>query len=771
MFFRPKHNITVHALNVVSNHTRELYVEVIYRINGFNLWVVDTLANTTDPVSFDLHLLPTANIPMHDVNISIDFKHGSNATDSRSIDEFYGVNISHNYIHLFDFPGFYFVEAKVKNILGDEVYSVSMKIWDSLLPLKFEFINAIKEKYIITNNIAEFNFTNVPNYGYKYTIDYGDGTMEANSSETILYDFCNLPIFLHNYTSPGVYIVHWTAKNGEPSYDRDELFAVHVQNPVPDNGYMLEPLSKKYAWSNVQDMDIELNITLNASVPLPTNATCVFEPDDGNNSVAGLLFDKAFFKYSHGYRTEGLFNATFNCSNDVSYYIYTYGIEIRKFQAKDLEVVYHEYVPLNVSDTVVVYFHIDNGGFVGIPKNVYLTWDFGDGNISEPVLYDKPTYTHLYSQRGNYTFTVFVEALISNTTNTLFKSLRLGLMYFDYNTTIQFINSTVVHYSLYGIVGLTNYTIEFDDGTPEENCSSVAPLICDVYHKCAQYGYHLVEVIGTNGTFVELDNLNMTCDNPLNFIIDIPPSIYIPDGKVNATLRISLNDLFIPWVTCYWNMGDPIKRDTYGPFSREVTFVTPFTFPFQYIALGRHTITIHCWNLINDTRLETKITVQNENFLFTGVFDRFYSQKDSPMYITSMRDTEIFSRLKIEADSNLKTHTNFWKLNVSVGETNATRHGLLFTRGLLPEYRYNVILDVCFIEEPTNCIFEPTYVKFVMPPPHAEIVGNTRRYVDKGSVIIDAFTFSYDPVFPTSSVVGFSWECERYTVLVAVLRF
>lgn len=739
---------------------------MFYKINSIEFSVEKNLGNTSEPIQFGIHLLPTAKLPMDKVNITIDFKHGGVTTDSITLDENYDVDISHLYAHLFDIPGIFLVEARVENYFSHYINSITINIWDSLLLLQFKLVSDIRGKYVITNSTAVFDFINTPNYGYKYYIDYGDGIVEWNDDDNLLYNKYNLSEFTHVYNNPGVYTVRWTANNGEPSYDRDVQFMVFVQTKIPDTGYTLEPLGKKYPWSFVQDFSIGVNITLNSEVPLPTNATCVFDPNDGNNIVNGLIFDDYFFMYFYDYRTEGLFNSTLICSNAVSSYVYIFDIEVRKFQASELTLVFDEYVPMNVSEVVLVYFHIKNAGYAILPKDVYLTMDFGDESIAKgtraPFLYDRSTFHHVYSDRGNYTVSLFVEAYSSNTTDTKAYSLQLGIMYFDYNTTVQFLNKTIVRYNMYGVGGTTNYTIDFDDGTPNEQCSSPGSSGCDIHHLCHTYGYHLVQVVANNGTFIEVDNMNMTCDNPLdNITADIPYTVNIPNGTIEAKLRIKEEDMFLPWISCLWSMGDPIKRDTYGPISNQLTYEDPFVFKFQYIALGRHTITVNCWNLINDSRVETQILVTNENFLFTGTFDRFYSQASSPLYLSSMIDTEVFSRLEITASSDEKSHTNLWQINAFVGETKLNRHSLLFTRGLVSENKYYITLQVCFVEEPDNCIFEPTYVQLVSPPPHAEIVGSTRRYVSRGAVTFDAYTMSYDPVSPASTDLYYKWSCKR----------
>ncbi|XP_060554824.1 uncharacterized protein LOC132715776 [Ruditapes philippinarum] len=381
-FTKPKTNIKVTARNLVSSQTVDVIVEVFYKINNFTFTVASTLGNTTHEIDFDLHLLSTALLPMKDVNISIDFKHGSSKSDNIFIDQNYGLDQSHMYAHLFDMQGNFLVEATLNSILGSTVYNITMRIWDSLLDLDLEFINGFG-KYIITNTTARFNFTNVPNYGFEYTIDYGDGTTGVSSTDdSLLYAPYNLPVFTHVFTSPGVYKVSWTAKNGAFEYDRADHLFVYVQNKVPNTGFTLEPISKKYPWSVLQNMSISLNITLDVGIPVPTNATCLYEPDDGSGTEADLTFDSSFFNHLHTYANEGFYNSTFNCSNDVSSYTYIFDIEVRKFLASDLSLVFHDNVPLNHSDSVVVYFHIDNGGFEILPYYVTLDWDFGDGHTS-----------------------------------------------------------------------------------------------------------------------------------------------------------------------------------------------------------------------------------------------------------------------------------------------------------------------------------------------------------------------------------------------------
>lgn len=760
---RPTKNVTVVAWNLVSNVSQVLDLEVFYKINRIKFYVDDELGDTTSQMSFYFRLKSNVKVPMHICNISINFNYGSNQTYSVHIDETAGTGTKYAYHHLFDMQGNFTVEAKMENVLGPELFSLTVRIWDSLLPLNFVFNNSIKEKYIITNTVGQFHFIDTPNFGFQYTIDFGDGSaIVQNANSDILYSPYGLTIFEHTYTSEGVYIVTWRAWNGESSYDREEHFPVHVQNRVPPTGYEVQPFQKKYPWVNLQYHKIPVNITLDNSVLVPTNATCTFNADDGTPSVDGLAYNSRFLEHRHSYLQEGYFYTSFNCSNDVSNHTYEFEVEVRKCQASDISLVFHNYVPLNVTDSVTVYFHIDNNGFALIPYNISLSFEYGDGQTDTSLTYDVTTFDHHYTERGNYSITLTVDANISNTTQTVFYSLRLGLMYFEYNTTVQYINTTLQNYHMYGIRGNAYYTIDFDDDTMAETCHGFNRAPCDIPHYCPQWGYHFVEVEGSNGSFIERDHVNITCDNPIkNLTVGDAATVAIPTGVVDAKLILNPGDLFLPRLTCYWNMGDPLQLGTDGPMHQRVTHWNPFNYTFKYIALGRLQITIDCENLISSIHIETKITVTNKDFLFLGVFDRFYSRSYSPLPISSMLDIEIFSRLVIEANYLEKTHKNLWELDSDVLEASPNRHHLEFSRGIMSPRTHKVILTICIVEEPGNCIFEPTYVRFVIPPPHAEIDGGKRRYVNRGLIRVDAYSRSYDPAHPYDSNLNFTFECFR----------
>ena len=695
-------------------------------------------------------------------NFTIDYKYGSNVSETYVLGPSETLPYVLNYQQLFDIQGIYLVEGKAENILGQESFTINMSIWDTLDPLEFNFYQS-NGKYI-TNTTTTLVFENVPNAGFEYEIDYGDGFSETSSGSEILYRLYNLTEFNHTYTLAGIYTIHWIAHNGH--YRRDETFTVLIQNKVPSEGYSLEPIGLKYPWKNLQTMDIPVNITLNGTVPLPTNATCVFNADDGAAQVTGLVYNESFFQHNHRYLHEGTFNSSMNCSNEVSWYVYAFNLCVEKYNASYLSVVFAHLVPLNVSDNVTVDFHIDNNGFALIPFDVLLDFDYGDGSYSRrrrsPIIYDSPMYQHLYTARGDYIVTVTVTAQVTNTTSVLIYDLRLGIMHFEYNYDIGFINTTEIVYTMYGVLGMsTTYTLDFADGTPDGVCSSADYSGCNVTHIFPYWGERTVQVVASNGTFIEIDEVFMTIDNPIvNLTFDILRSIAIPNGTIDINLVIEEFSPVLPFLNCRFSMGDPIKRDLLFD-QQNVTFASPYYFLFQYIALGRHKIEAHCWNLINQTDLWIEIVVTNKDFLFTGSFDRQYSQRETPLRLSAMKDNEITNRLFVLASLDEKTRINVWHAE-NVTDTFPGRHSIIFPRGYLRDGTYLVILEVGFVEEPFNKIGEPTYCDFISPPPHAEIVGGRRRVSPSGEITVDAETLSYDQVFAESFTLSFTWECKRY---------
>ena len=753
-------NISVTARNSVSEVTVYVPVIVIYPPNNIVFNVSSLTGNTTHDLTFTFTVLSVANLPMDRVNFTIDYSQGISNSSSHILNESLVSQTSFSFSHIFGTQGEYAVRSSAENILGHLNYTVTVSIWDRLSGLNFTFLNGSGSYK--TSESAFFIFTDPPNSGFQYSISYGDGTTVTDLGSSILYQPYSLSSFNHAYGSPGVYTVTWTAYNG--GYSTNGQLYLIVQNPLPTTGYTLQPLGKRYPWLNLQTLPVSNNITLGAFVPVPTNATCAFDPGDGGTLSYNLSFSNSFFEHLNSYLTEGMFYPSFNCSNLVSQHIYELNLTVEKYKASYMSFTFDSPYPLNESDTVTVPFYIDHGDFALMPMNVSLTWDFDDGNANSTFQYNSSVFTHTFHDRGNYTISLYTEVQVSNTANQISLPLRLGLMYFISGENMSYVNVLPKQYFLHGIEGTNvTYTLYFGDDSSNQTCLSTNGSWCYANHTCSSQGYFLVSAVGTNGTFVEVDSVNITCDNPFDLTLEIPPVVPIPDGHVELLLHIQPTDYYLPKLSCEISMGDPILRDSHFE-EQEVNHTSPFNLTFQYMALGRHAVSIHCWNLLNETYMLDEIIVVNANFKIDGVFDRYYSQQNSPMFVSAMLDTEIFNRLEINASYSDKTHINDWQAldpSVNLGE-GTNRHSLEILRGMISDGLYRFDLYVSFEEEPNNTLSELTYVRIVSAPPHAEIVGGTRRKVRMDTfVTIDASSFSYDPVNPTSSSLSFYVACER----------
>lgn len=750
------------AQNVVSSASSSINLKVFYKINGFSLHTEPDVPLPGTAFNVTIELTSAAQIPMYDVYYETEyfyFENGSfyvyaNASVPAIYREFY------NY---YSKPGNYTLGVYMRNALGYIRLSSVATVWEPLDTLMFDYI----EGYGIykTNYDIKFSFNSTPTFGFKYSIDYKDGIIDENLSQDLIYYYYTSRDFSHTYTTAGKYDITCTVENG--LYKRTILLQVSIRNAVPDNGYTLHPYNHKYPWTYVQTNAVEISLLVNETIPPPTEALCVLDPDDGSPNVENITFDSRNFSWYHDYRQERWYYPTLNCSNNISDYVYEFALHIEKFNATMLSVSYEQPVPFNDSETCTVYFHLDNGGFVKIPLQVDLFWQITyqlDGIEVQTfeIPYDNETVALDFDLREDYEVEIKVNAAATNTSSLLIYPVRVGVMRFEYTSNISFINKTVLRYTMYGVNGDTTYAISFDDGEPDETCRSVGMTPCNIDHICPSYGYKLVRVVASNGTYWETAWVNITCDSPMdNVTTDIPTQIKIPNGVVNLYLRLPSPDIAIPVVHCEWIMGDPINRELIK-LTQEISPTSPFYVRFQYIAIGLYEISIHCWNLINETSYTHGVIVTNDNFLFTGVFDRTYSQKNSPMLLSSMIDTEIFCRPYVTANRTLKTHFILWTFpNMSIGEENPNRLGIVITRGLLPETTVYVEAKVSFVEEPTNFLYEPTYIKLVMPPPQAVIVGGDQRLVKRGLVTADAFSESYDPVYPDQNNLLFSWSCLR----------
>ena len=231
------YEITISVANLVSSDSKAFTIFALYSLNCLSFSVDSSLANTTLAAIFSFNLPITCNFPMGNVDFYIDFNHSSPLNFMEGMNTTLSLPYSIETSHLFGTQGVYEIHATAENILGRRNFSLTLKVWDTLIPLRLNIKDNSRGNVFVTNATTTLEFVDVPNAGFEYSIDFGDGLNSSYTSGNgtdILYELYSLTTFNHIYTEPMVYTVAWTAKNGHVPYNRDETFTIIVQNEIQD---------------------------------------------------------------------------------------------------------------------------------------------------------------------------------------------------------------------------------------------------------------------------------------------------------------------------------------------------------------------------------------------------------------------------------------------------------------------------------------------------------------------------------------------------------
>ena len=232
------YEIAISVVNLVSSDSKAFTIHALYSLDCLSFSVDYSLANTTLAAVFSFNFPVSCNFPFGNVDFVIDFNHSTPLSFMEGLNTSLSLPHSIEKSHLFDTQDIYKIHATAENILGLKNFSLTVEVWDTLIPLRLDIKDNIRGNVFVTNTITVLEFVDVPNAGFEYTIDFGDlnsNDSDASSSGTeILYELYNLTTFEHVYTEPNVYTVSWTAKNGHAPYDRSETFTIIVQNEIKD---------------------------------------------------------------------------------------------------------------------------------------------------------------------------------------------------------------------------------------------------------------------------------------------------------------------------------------------------------------------------------------------------------------------------------------------------------------------------------------------------------------------------------------------------------
>ncbi|CAG2215125.1 unnamed protein product [Mytilus edulis] len=283
------------------------------------------------------------------------------------------------------------------------------------------------------------------------------------------------------------------------------------------------------------------------------------------------------------------------------------------------------------------------------------------------------------------------------------------------------------------------------------------------------------KVIAYNSTFYEITYTEqpVRAEEPMTGVnISLPLKIDLPPG--NILVNVSLTDVAssLPFINCTFFMGDLIDRKMYYIY-KNLTVSNPYLFYFTYITLGNHSATINCSNAISHVDYVVTVNVWNQCFQPTGMFDRDYSNETNPLVLYTSQDTDLGSRMAVYCTEQHVTYV--WELTtVDANGTYSIPYAyepvvpatgiIRFAKGSIEENIYKVTLNVTL---DTTWVYEPTYIKFVKPPPFAYILGGNLLSVklNKLSVKFDAMTGSYDVMYGegANQNLTFAWTCKRFS--------
>jgi len=214
VFFSSVENVTVICFNPISWEQRILLVAPLYEVNGYILTVDNTLHQTDENFNFVLTFDTSTNLPMKNVTIKIDFKNGVNAT---YLDDFHDTMVlpmQYSDSLLYSTQGSYNVTYTLTNPISTVTLVQSVRVWDNLLNTTLSCLSTCDIVASAETQLT-FGFINTPRSGFKFSIDFKDGTVISDVGDAIMFDVNKLTTFNHTYTQSGTFNVTWYVENGE----------------------------------------------------------------------------------------------------------------------------------------------------------------------------------------------------------------------------------------------------------------------------------------------------------------------------------------------------------------------------------------------------------------------------------------------------------------------------------------------------------------------------------------------------------------------------
>lgn len=211
---RASKDITVNCSNYISSAAFSIGIEVIYRLNQYTLTVDNLLHQTTETFTFNLVFSATTDIPMAQVNITINPIVGpvENITDDYQAG--FPLPKTYQYLKAYDVQGYYTVTYLLVNPVSTFTLTKALRVWDYLPDVTFTCLT--KCDFIVrAKDNAVFEFSNSPRSGFKYEVDFDDGNVYTNTSDLVYYELNHLTTFENIYMTTGTFTIAWWVMNEE----------------------------------------------------------------------------------------------------------------------------------------------------------------------------------------------------------------------------------------------------------------------------------------------------------------------------------------------------------------------------------------------------------------------------------------------------------------------------------------------------------------------------------------------------------------------------
>ena len=758
--------ITLVATNDASYRVRpNIAVDVFNPVIGFELILASPLINGSGSAEFTLTLDSNEKLPMGNISLSIDY--GDGTYELLPLNETFKAQLTISISHVYSKQGEFTTVAYVSSALSTQhLTNLTVKVWDDISSLSLSI-----PAFANVSEAVHFEFKNYLAYGFEFLIEYDDGDTLETTPDVLNNVFDTTP-WTHAYSSPKVYEVKLAAWN--PAFAVASKYNITIQYPITD--LSITPAPTPVIKYPIPDGYIEFTITQIDNHNAPTDVTCYFSFENGEVSKTENV-DISYGQQLHTsftYTTSGVKDINITCINEVSMYTVLTTINVLEVQLEDYTFTYPVMPSVNTSldannklelFSLDIQFDISLLNCSKFPVGDSLSFKFEDGTVYHVSGFQ---FVHRFTKRGIFKILV----TISNSTTFISKELqiKIGKVDFTANKYAAGVKMSTVTFNISGPATGGTYDIFTAKVSFRNLLSSSNPIYQDYKYK--YYGIFYPYVVANFPTFTEIVHIDkpIYVDYNLSAIeINFNTTIELPPGDLTVTVsKHELSD-DLPSVKCVFDFGDQIDR-TPREVTQDITEDSPLTYNFTYLTLGYQHANVTCFNNYDRNENVAIITVQNECFPMTGIFDRQYSNSSNPLKLITSQDVDLSSRMPVKcADKDViydwRMYRVFNNTNEPFNHTPPEQPlgSMRYPMGSVPQGIYRITLNVSL---PETYISEPTYVQFIKLPPFALIDGGSQRQATAATpiVMMDALTHSYDLElgYGGNQNLIFEWSCQRY---------